>query len=93
LPQILTVLLIAVGANYTITAKGHPISILLTFAVAQGVIQLIFLTQWFISTELPPSKKRLDRHFVPIVVLELDFHRLLDKTDSKSSETIEGRGS
>jgi hypothetical protein len=49
LPQIITVVLLAAGMFYTVEIRGHPVSLLLLFALFQGVLQLIILVQWFLE--------------------------------------------
>jgi cellulose synthase/poly-beta-1,6-N-acetylglucosamine synthase-like glycosyltransferase/phosphoheptose isomerase len=49
LPQIITVALLAAGMFYTVVMRGHPISLLLLFALIQGVLELVILAQWFLS--------------------------------------------
>jgi len=45
-PQILAIGLLAAGSYYTVFVLGHPLSLLLGFAIIQGFLQLILLYQW-----------------------------------------------
>jgi len=54
LPQIMALGLLIAGTLYTIFIGGHKPSILLVFAIIQGGLQLILLTQWF-SAEMDLS--------------------------------------
>jgi hypothetical protein len=46
LPQVAAVVLIGIGAAYTVIVEGHAVSLLLSFALAQGLLQLILLLRW-----------------------------------------------
>ena len=50
LPQILAVLFLAGGILYTVVIKEHPPSLLLLFALIQGLLQLILLAQWMLAS-------------------------------------------
>jgi cellulose synthase/poly-beta-1,6-N-acetylglucosamine synthase-like glycosyltransferase len=45
-PQFLAIILLFTGLLYTVIVKDHRPSILLIFAILQGVLQLSFLIQW-----------------------------------------------
>jgi hypothetical protein len=45
-PQFLAIILLFVGLLYTVIVKDHRPSILLIFAILQGVLQLSFMIQW-----------------------------------------------
>ncbi|OGO35106.1 MAG: hypothetical protein A2W35_11495 [Chloroflexi bacterium RBG_16_57_11] len=45
-PQFFAILLLLIGLLYTVLVKDHRPSILLIFAILQGVLQLSFLIQW-----------------------------------------------
>jgi cellulose synthase (UDP-forming) len=49
LPQIAAILLLFVGMLYTVLIGGHRPSFLLIFAILQGALQLVLLTQWLYS--------------------------------------------
>jgi phosphoheptose isomerase len=49
LPQEATLLLLILGMIYTVVIGGHSPSILLVFAILQGFLQLIILSQWLYS--------------------------------------------
>jgi hypothetical protein len=57
LPQILALVLIAAGILYTVLVLGHPVSILLLFALIQAGFQLLFLARWLYSRESFGLKK------------------------------------
>ena len=46
LPQILALAALIGGILYTVIVKGHPISLLLIFAIFQGILQLLLLARW-----------------------------------------------
>jgi cellulose synthase (UDP-forming) len=46
LPQVATLLLLIAGTIVTVAIKGHPLSILLTFAILQGILQLYLVFRW-----------------------------------------------
>ncbi len=48
-PQAIVILLLLLGGLYTVIVKGHPPSLLLIFAVAQGFLQLALFTKWLQS--------------------------------------------
>ena len=50
-PQLIAIILLFTGLLYTVFVKAHRPSILLLFAIFQGILQLLFMRQW-ISTDL-----------------------------------------
>jgi len=46
LPQVATLVLLVAGTVVTVALKGHPLSILLTFAIIQGILQLYLIIKW-----------------------------------------------
>jgi cellulose synthase (UDP-forming) len=46
LPQVATLLLLIAGTIFTVAVKGHPLSLLLTFAIIQGILQLYLIIKW-----------------------------------------------
>jgi cellulose synthase (UDP-forming) len=46
LPQFLAIILLSAGILYTVLVLGHPLSLLLTAAVIQGILQLKLFAQW-----------------------------------------------
>ena len=46
LPQMIALLLLIAGTIYTVTIMQHPLSILLIFAILQGLVQLIIFYRW-----------------------------------------------
>jgi hypothetical protein len=48
-PQVIAVLLLVIGIFYTMIVHGHQLSILLLFAVVQGILQLLLLAGWMYS--------------------------------------------
>jgi cellulose synthase (UDP-forming) len=46
LPQILAVGFLIFGILYTVLVIGHPVSLLLAFAIIQGILQLLLLARW-----------------------------------------------
>jgi hypothetical protein len=46
LPQILALVSLVGGILYTVIVAGHPISLLLAFAMVQGILQLLLLVRW-----------------------------------------------
>jgi cellulose synthase (UDP-forming) len=81
-PQVLAVLLIAIGTTYTIWIMGHPPSILLLYATGQGVMQLIFLTRWLISSPLSTNSKDQSTPAAPIGVIGIDSDRSYEEIKS-----------
>lgn len=49
LPQIIVLALLILGTLYVTLVEGHPLSILLIFAIIQGGLQLIVLSRWMAS--------------------------------------------
>lgn len=49
LPQLIALLLLIVGTIITVAVKHHPISILLVFAIVQGLVQLIIFYRWMLG--------------------------------------------
>lgn len=59
LPQGIAILLLFAGLLYTVIVKDHQPSLLLLFAIAQGVLQLLFLIRWMSSDLMgEPGHKR-----------------------------------
>jgi cellulose synthase/poly-beta-1,6-N-acetylglucosamine synthase-like glycosyltransferase len=56
LPQAVVILLLFLGGLYTVIVKGHPPSLLLIFAVAQGSLQLSLFTKWLQSEVISSIK-------------------------------------
>jgi cellulose synthase (UDP-forming) len=46
LPQILALVSLIGGILYTVIVVGHPVSLLLAFAIIQGFLQLLLLARW-----------------------------------------------
>ena len=46
LPQISMVVMLLIGTYYTVRVVGHPPSMLLIYAIAQGTLHLVILTRW-----------------------------------------------
>jgi cellulose synthase (UDP-forming) len=46
IPQIVAIILLVAGLLYTVIVKDHRPSLLLLFAILQGILQLLFLKQW-----------------------------------------------
>ena len=57
LPQILAVISLIIGIAYTVIVIGHPVSVLLAFAVIQGLLQLLLLARWLHLEETTPDKE------------------------------------
>lgn len=56
LPQIFALIFLIFGLVYTVILAGHPISLLMTFAVVQGTLQLLLLLRW-LHLEFKTRKK------------------------------------
>jgi cellulose synthase (UDP-forming) len=81
-PQIVVVLLIGVGTGYTIHYMGHPPSFLLLYATMQGLVQLMFLTQWLISSPLSTNRKDQSTHAALIGVINIDSDHCYEEISS-----------
>ncbi|HSF79923.1 MAG TPA: glycosyltransferase [Anaerolineales bacterium] len=49
LPQFSIVFFLLVGTGYTVRVVGHPPSMLLVYAIVQGVLQMVILVRWMHS--------------------------------------------
>jgi hypothetical protein len=49
LPQMIAVSLLMIGILYTVIVHGHRPSLLLLFAIAQGILQFTLLARWMYS--------------------------------------------
>ena len=58
LPQVIAVFSIMLGIIYTVVKLGHPLSVLLTFALVQAVLQLLLLARWLAFEFYPPEAIR-----------------------------------
>ncbi len=76
LPQILAVLLLSMGAVYTVLWEKHSISILLLFASIQGFLQLNLLFRWWYSLDSFTPIKPKDVISGAQAVLDVDFDQL-----------------
>jgi len=57
IPQIAATILLTAGLLYTVIVKDHRISILLLFAIGQGMLQFLFLKQWMSADLLTRRRK------------------------------------
>lgn len=55
-PQIIALVLLIFGLVYTVIVERHPVSLLISFAVVQGSLQLLLLTRW-LSLEFSQRKR------------------------------------
>ena len=78
LPQALALALLTAGTLYTILIKQHPTSLLLSFAVVQATLQLIFLFRWMRSDFSPTTSRLLAGGNSPVLVQEVEFNHLPD---------------
>ena len=63
LPQMMVLFLLSVGILYTVMIGDHRPSLLLLFAIFQGALQLILLSQWLYSEVAAPSRKGVSKPF------------------------------
>ncbi len=76
LPQIFTLALLVLGVLYTVLVGRHSISVLLSFAVAQAMLQLIFLRRWLYSGEFSLAPRAVKQISAPVKVLDLDLEHI-----------------
>jgi len=79
LPQAVALTLLTLGTTYTVLVKGHPLSILLAFAILQGSLQMIFLVRWLYSNETFEFNRTQKNSADSVAVLDLDFVNLPDE--------------
>lgn len=63
LPQLIALLFLSTGILYTVVIGNHRPSLLLLFAILQGVLQLMLLSQWLFSEVALSSRKGVTKSF------------------------------
>lgn len=63
LPQLIVLLLLSAGILYTVVIGNHRPSLLLLFAIFQGALQLMLLSQWLFSELALPSRRGVPKSF------------------------------
>ena len=86
LPQAVTLILLTLGTTYSVFVKGHPLSILLAFAILQGSLQMIFLVRWLYSNETFEFNRSQKNFADPVAVLDLDFVNLPDEIGGSNEQ-------
>jgi cellulose synthase/poly-beta-1,6-N-acetylglucosamine synthase-like glycosyltransferase len=81
LPQFSALVLIMIGTVYTVAVRQHPLSLLLSFAAVQGLVQFIFLTQWLYTQPVFQPENRVEPGSGPVAVLDLDIHNLPEQVE------------
>jgi len=85
-PQGIALFLLILGTFYTVVVIGHPLSLLLFFAILQGILQLIFLVKWLYSNETFEFDRSPQSYTASMAVLDLDFATLPEEVRVSNSQ-------
>jgi cellulose synthase/poly-beta-1,6-N-acetylglucosamine synthase-like glycosyltransferase len=85
-PQGIALILLILGALFSVVVVGHQLSFLLFFAIIQGTLQMIILYRWLYSNESFQFKRTPLSNSDPVAVLDLDFANLPEKISISSEQ-------
>jgi cellulose synthase (UDP-forming) len=71
--QASAIVLLFVGLLYTVLIKDHQPSILLFFAVIQGLLQLLFLKKWMLTDLVARQRKHIPDKMLPAQQKEIEM--------------------